>query len=70
MARVSFLFLFGRLTVAKQPSGEYTAYIPKHNILLYLRSELSKPQKAIYFLYRGGERRYWQKERIATHVFA
>jgi hypothetical protein len=37
MVRVSFPFLFGRTTVAKQPSGGYTTYYPKHNFLLYLR---------------------------------
>jgi NAD(P)-dependent dehydrogenase (short-subunit alcohol dehydrogenase family) len=27
---------FGRLTVAKQPAGGYTTYLPKHNFCLYL----------------------------------
>jgi hypothetical protein len=31
-----FLLFFGRLTVAKQPTGGYTTYLPKHNFCLYL----------------------------------
>ena len=31
-----FLLFFGRLTVAKQPAGGYTTYLPKHNFCLYL----------------------------------
>ena len=34
-----FLLFFGRLTVAKQPTGGYTTYLPKHNFCLYLTQE-------------------------------
>jgi NAD(P)-dependent dehydrogenase (short-subunit alcohol dehydrogenase family) len=38
-----FLLFFGRLTVAKQPAGGYTTYLPKHNFCLYLvESVISK----------------------------